>query len=107
MTILDAGIILYAAVLFKLDLDMLLFNRCWSYVGDFQSGQIVSIGERCEYKDTVEHEILHALGFYHEQSRTDRDDYVNIWWEEIIPGKRLIVHCFLRMLYIFTYCKVQ
>uniref|UniRef100_A0A8D2L7K3 Metalloendopeptidase n=1 Tax=Varanus komodoensis TaxID=61221 RepID=A0A8D2L7K3_VARKO len=62
-------------------------DGCWSYVGDFQTGQNVSIGARCEYKDTVEHEVLHALGFYHEQSRTDRDDYVNIWWEQIIDGQ--------------------
>lgn len=56
-------------------------------MGDLQKGQVVSIGSRCEYKDTVEHELLHALGFYHEQSRTDRDDYVKIWWNEIIDGK--------------------
>ncbi|XP_062815844.1 meprin A subunit alpha [Anolis carolinensis] len=62
-------------------------DGCWSFVGDFQTGQNVSIGPRCEYKDTVEHEVLHALGFYHEQSRTDRDDYVNIWWGEIIEGQ--------------------
>ncbi|XP_072418112.1 meprin A subunit alpha-like isoform X1 [Chiloscyllium punctatum] len=61
-------------------------DGCWSSVGDLHSGQTVSIGERCDYKAIVEHELLHALGFYHEQSRTDRDDYVNIWWDEIIPG---------------------
>ncbi|NXY50067.1 MEP1A protein, partial [Ceuthmochares aereus] len=61
-------------------------DGCWSYVGDLQRGQAVSIGERCDYKAIVEHEILHALGFYHEQSRTDRDDYVQIWWDEIIEG---------------------
>uniref|UniRef100_A0A8C6V907 Metalloendopeptidase n=1 Tax=Naja naja TaxID=35670 RepID=A0A8C6V907_NAJNA len=65
----------------------LQFEKCWSYVGDLQNGQVVSIGSRCEYKDTVEHELLHALGFYHEQSRTDRDDYVKIWWNEIIDGQ--------------------
>lgn len=55
-------------------------------VGDQHVGQNLSIGSGCDYKGIVEHEILHALGFYHEQSRTDRDDYVNIWWDEILPG---------------------
>ena len=35
----------------------------------------------------VQHEMLHALGFYHEQSETNRDDYVTINWENIQPGK--------------------
>ncbi|KAI4885801.1 hypothetical protein NFI96_013793, partial [Prochilodus magdalenae] len=62
-------------------------DGCWSYVGDWQTGQNVSIGERCDTKAIVEHELLHALGFYHEQSRSDRDDYVRIWWDQIIEGK--------------------
>ncbi|XP_042121718.2 meprin A subunit alpha [Peromyscus maniculatus bairdii] len=61
------------------------FSGCWSMVGDQHVGQNLSIGSGCDYKGIVEHEILHALGFYHEQSRTDRDDYVNIWWNEILP----------------------
>ncbi|XP_027627874.1 meprin A subunit alpha [Tupaia chinensis] len=62
------------------------FDGCWSEVGDQHVGQNLSIGLGCDYKAIIEHEILHALGFYHEQSRTDRDDYVKIWWDEIIPG---------------------
>ncbi|KAM5262903.1 meprin A subunit alpha [Ctenodactylus gundi] len=62
------------------------FSGCWSMVGDQQGGQNLSIGQGCDYKAIIEHEVLHALGFYHEQSRTDRDDYVTIWWDEIIPG---------------------
>ncbi|XP_046497062.1 meprin A subunit alpha [Equus quagga] len=62
------------------------FSGCWSEVGDQHVGQNISIGRGCDYKAIIEHEILHALGFYHEQSRTDRDDYVNIWWDEIISG---------------------
>ncbi|XP_066561543.1 meprin A subunit alpha [Amia ocellicauda] len=61
-------------------------DGCWSQVGDLQTGQQLSLGEGCDYKATIEHELLHALGFYHEQSRTDRDDYINIWWKEVLPG---------------------
>ncbi|XP_073530013.1 meprin A subunit alpha [Phyllobates terribilis] len=62
------------------------FGGCWSYVGDFGTGQNLSIDSGCDHKAIVEHEILHALGFYHEQSRSDRDDYVQIWWDEITDG---------------------
>ncbi|XP_032860924.2 meprin A subunit alpha [Tyto alba] len=68
-------------------------SGCWSMVGDLQTGQNLSIGTRCDYRAIVEHEILHALGFYHEQSRMDRDDYVTIWWDEIIADKE---HNFLK-----------
>lgn len=48
--------------------------------------QSLSIGSNCDRLATVEHEFLHALGFWHEQSRADRDDYVSIMWDQIEAG---------------------
>uniref|UniRef100_A0A672QSS3 Metalloendopeptidase n=1 Tax=Sinocyclocheilus grahami TaxID=75366 RepID=A0A672QSS3_SINGR len=63
-------------------------NGCWSYVGrTFAGAQALSIGDGCGTKAIVEHEFLHALGFWHEQSRYDRDDYVTINFENIITGQ--------------------
>lgn len=43
--------------------------RCWSYVGRIGGKQDISIGSGCGFKGTVIHEILHALGFFHEHTR--------------------------------------
>uniref|UniRef100_A0A3B3ZK03 Metalloendopeptidase n=1 Tax=Periophthalmus magnuspinnatus TaxID=409849 RepID=A0A3B3ZK03_9GOBI len=60
-------------------------QKCFSYVGRyFSNGQDLSIGTYCDSKAIVEHEFLHALGFFHEQSRYDRDEYVTIEFQNII-----------------------
>jgi hypothetical protein len=61
---------------------------CWSYVGKIPDwiGQALSLDKGCVYRGTIQHEFLHALGFYHEQSRPDRDDYVTINLENVREG---------------------
>ncbi|KAK2842719.1 hypothetical protein Q5P01_012919 [Channa striata] len=62
-------------------------NGCYSYVGRIGNGQQVSLDRQgCLYHSTVQHELLHALGFNHEQCRSDRDNHIKVLWENIQPG---------------------
>lgn len=59
-------------------------DGCYSSLGKEGYGQVLSINRNgCVYYGVVQHEIMHALGFQHEQTRSDRDYYVRINWENI------------------------
>ncbi|XP_036399504.1 high choriolytic enzyme 1-like [Megalops cyprinoides] len=61
---------------------------CYSFVGRRGGGQVVSLDRRgCVYHQVVQHELLHALGFNHEQTRSDRDRHVRILYQNIIRGQ--------------------
>ncbi|KAG8192041.1 hypothetical protein JTE90_025307 [Oedothorax gibbosus] len=59
---------------------------CYSMVGRMGGKQELSLATDCDQMGIVIHEFMHALGFWHEQSRIDRDQYVRIRWENISPG---------------------
>ncbi|XP_064101841.1 protein SpAN-like [Macrobrachium nipponense] len=70
-------------------LRFILGSGCWSYIGRMWTwaGQDISIGSGCTGLGTVAHEIGHAMGFFHEQSRNDRDSYVAVNTGNIISGR--------------------
>ncbi|KAK1789090.1 hypothetical protein P4O66_015045 [Electrophorus voltai] len=62
---------------------------CWSFLGMVGGGQPLSLqSPGCMWSGVASHELMHALGFVHEQSRSDRDRYVTILWENIIEGQK-------------------
>lgn len=60
-------------------------NGCSAHVGytaPFQSTMTLQ-ANGCFYYGTIQHELMHVLGFFHEQSRPDRDDYLEIHLENV------------------------
>lgn len=76
------------------DKDYVLMKRgpgCAAHVGRIGGQQWVILGTGCYGIETVTHELMHSVGFIHEQSRPDRDEHVEIVWDNIKPCKYF--HC--------------
>jgi len=56
-------------------------DGCYSLIGRDGGQQQLSLGVGCYRKGIAIHEVMHLLGFFHEQSRLDRDDHVTVNYE--------------------------
>lgn len=62
---------------------------CYSYVGKVGGAQDVSLYDKgagrpsCVATGIVIHEFMHAIGWFHKQSRNDRDQYITVFYENI------------------------
>jgi len=64
-------------------------SGCSSPVG-YRPGRVnrISLASGCWYTGIAMHEMGHSMGFYHEQSRPDRDQNVRIIWNNIQSDMR-------------------
>jgi hypothetical protein len=72
--------------------DAILFEpgteHCYSGLGRMGGLQPIRLSPECQPQQIM-HEVMHALGFVHEQSRPDRDQYVEVLWPNIEEKYRL------------------
>ncbi|UYV66249.1 hypothetical protein LAZ67_4000981 [Cordylochernes scorpioides] len=69
-------------------LQSLVDNRqCSSIVGKWYDNQPLKLANICNNLGSILHELNHAVGFYHEHNRSDRDQFLNVLEENIRFGQ--------------------
>ncbi|WP_245583639.1 M12 family metallopeptidase [Salinimicrobium xinjiangense] len=68
-------------------------SGCSSYVGMIGGKQNITLSSSCSTGNTI-HEIGHAIGLWHEQSRVDRDTYITINYENVQSGREHNFHTY-------------
>ncbi|MBT4762439.1 MAG: hypothetical protein HOO06_12125 [Bdellovibrionaceae bacterium] len=97
----------------------LVFTRteeelCLSYLGMQGGAQPIRLNLNCSVQNIM-HELMHALGFVHEHSRQDREDFLTVNWDnipekfwiqfEIVPSH--LVHPYTGSVFNFTHNSIM
>lgn len=81
---------------------------CYSYIGRQSDNQYNLINlqtpECLMAVGTPVHEMMHALGFYHEFVRPDRDDYISINRSALRPDLQGLTECSILMYSTYIRC---
>ncbi|XP_031355726.1 zinc metalloproteinase nas-13-like [Photinus pyralis] len=62
-------------------------DGCYAIVGRVGGQQQLNLAPGCLEPGTILHEMLHAAGFWHQQSSPERDNYVTINLQNVRDGK--------------------
>lgn len=62
---------------------------CWTTVGMRGGEQILNLNVKdgCVVFGRVLHELMHVVGFYHQHSASNRDNYVQVLWDNVLKSK--------------------
>ncbi|GIY95392.1 astacin-like metalloprotease toxin 1 [Caerostris extrusa] len=60
---------------------------CWSLIGRNGGEQKLSLGQGCVYVGLAIHELGHAAGLFHMHQRSDRNNYIYVYRQNVIPNQ--------------------
>lgn len=72
-------------------INILFPYSCSSLIGHHEDPQTITLGAGCQFRGTIAHEIMHLLGFFHEHTRQDRDQYITVYEDNILDGMLLLL----------------